>query len=387
VRPSLAAAAAVATIALVAAARFHRSLLAPAPLADEQVYLDGFRAYAAGRSPYGPSPTGRGFYYPPTFARGGAAALELVAAPAIVGTLRAANLLGLAVTLWIAARRAPLSPRASATAGALYVLAAPPALVHGFTSGNLSFAVVGGILVALSGWLRRPWSSGALLGASLLVKPLAPVAAVALVAHRPATATRRHFAAVAAAALVAISVSASTRLLADYLAAGAVPVPWPLPRAISLHRWLAIAGIPLSPLAVTAFVAAGTAIWARRRPLAPRGLLVVALAGTTLATTVLWSHSLLLTLPLQAMALGVALRRRAGGAEALPVRGAELALVALAALALQFADGIGGGVELAPAAVQLPVLAVPVFAPLALALYLRRHDDEAPGTGDRSRDA
>jgi len=100
----------------------------------------------------------------------------------------------------------------------------------------------------------------------------------------------------------------------------------------------------------------------------------VAIAGMTLATPVLWSHALLLTLPLQAGALAIADRRRRITPSEASLRRYELPLVTLAALALQFSDGIGGGLETSRVALQLAATAVPVVAPVALAIYFWRYD-------------
>ncbi len=51
----------------------------------------------------------------------------------------------------------------------------------------------------------------------------------------------------------------------------------------------------------------------------------------------------------------------------------------LAVLALQFADGIGGGLEVAATPFQLAGLAVPVAAPAALAAYVWQPRSRASG--------
>ena len=379
-------AAALAALSLVALVRFHGALLSPRPLADELVYLEAFRAYAAGDSLYRPSPDGRGYYYPPTFARLGAAALAAAGPDRLLAALRFANLIGLVAALWIALRLTTLAVPAAFATGVIYLVLAPPALAHGFTSGNLSFAVVGSILVALFAWPRQPVGGGALLGASALVKPIAPVGLAVLALHRPAGGGRRHLLAGGVGLALFAAATLTTAHLGEYLEAGRALGDWPLRRSLSLYRWLRIAGLPVTPLVVAAAVAVATVLWARRAPRPPRTLAIAAIAGMTLAAPALWSHSLVLTWPLQAMAIDHAVRRRAL-APSRSIRRYEPALVGLAALALQFADGIAGGLETSPAAAQLAGLGVPVFAPLALALALLGHGRTAAADLGRTPEA
>jgi len=376
-RPVLLSSTVFLALAGVALLRFRAQIVSPAPHTDERVYLEAFEAVANGASPYALHADQLDFYYPPPFAHFGAAALSRVGLGPLVAFFRVANLLGLIATLWIAGRWAALSPPRLLVVGTAYLALAPPALRHGFNSGNLSFAVVGTILVALAAWPRNPLSAGTLLGASSILKPIAPIGLVALFAQRPSREAGRHRLGAAIGLALAAALMLSSPDLDAYLHVPLAIDLWPRRRSVSLYRWMHLAGLPFSPALIFAGVALGVVFWVRRRETSPRLLATIAIAGMTLATPVLWSHSLLLTLPLQTRALAIAARRRRDSSGWSSARkGYELPLVVLGTLALQFADGIGGGVEKLPAVFQLAATTVPVGAPLALALYLSRHDSE-----------
>ena len=186
---------ALAGVALAIALRFRGPLFSSAPNTDERVYLRAFRAVAAGTSPYGRAADQLDFYYPPPFARFGAAALAALGPLGdipLVALLRAANVAGLVAALWISVRLAPLTDRWRLAAVVAYVALAPPALRHGLGAGNLSFAVVGSILLAFWFWPKAPTASGLLLGLGVLVKPIAPAGIALLALHWPKRAGRRH---------------------------------------------------------------------------------------------------------------------------------------------------------------------------------------------------
>lgn len=371
---------ALAALALAAALRFHAPLASAAERPDERVYLQAFRAMAAGVSPYLPATDGLDFFYPPTFAALGGGALRLADERVVVLALRAANLLGLAACLWLSCLLAPLPRRWCLAAAIAYVLLAPPALQHGFGSGNFSFAAVGAALVALAAWHRAPLVAGLLLAFASVTKPLAPVGLALLALHRPRAGGRSHLAAAGAALALAGALALATPFLADYLALPSDPDAWPLRRSISLFRWLHLTGLPATPLAALGLVALVALTLARRSALAVRQLFVLAIAAMTFAAPALWSHTLLLTLPLQVLAVGRALTRPLGGSGGALVR-FELPLVSLAVLSLQLADGIGGGMESAPAPIALLVLSVPLAAVLALAAYAWPASDSELGAG------
>ena len=368
--------AAVLLLALTATVRFYPKVSSQAPRTDERVYLAAFRAVSAGESPYAAKTEKLAFYYPPPFAVLGSAALELTDGRTVVTMTRTANLLGLASCLWCAFLFLPLGWRWRLAAGILYISLAPPALAHGFRSGNLSFAVGGAALVALVFWRRSALPAGALLALAAITKPIAPVGLTTLAAHRPSLGGRRHLLAAATGLALAGAATLASPYLGEYLALDGDVDAWPLRRSVSLYRWLHLLGLTVPPAVLVLIVALATAWLARRYPITPRQLYVLAIAGMTLATPALWSHTLILTLPLQVMALHRAWRRsRSRALPASRFARYELPLVALAVLALQLADGIGGGLEVAAAPLQVVALAIPVWAPVGLAIYLWR-----PGT-------
>ncbi len=368
--------AAIAVLALAAALRFSHLASFEPPKTDERIYLQAFRAVSLGESPYTNAPDGLDFYYPPPFATLGAAALERTDTATVVLALRITNLLGLATTLWCSALFAPWARRWCLPAALGYLLLAPPALVHGLGSGNISFAVIGAALVALVAWRRHPWLASLLLGLGSVVKPIAPVGLAALAAHRPSGGSRRHWIVACTGLALAAALTLASPFLEQYLAIENEIDEWPLVRSVSFYRWLHLAGLPISALGTVLLVTLLTISWARRAPIDGRQLFVLSIVGMTLATPALWSHTLLLTLPLQVMSLGRAWTRRRSRVRARsPLERYELALVLLAASALQWVDGIGGGVETSAAPLQLLVLCVPVWAPLALGAYVWRSAD------------
>jgi hypothetical protein len=348
-------------------------LIAPGGVkADEEVYLEAFQAVAADESPYAePNDFDLKFYYPPAFASLGAAALKLVDSNVLVAGMRVASVLGLACCLWCSALFAPLDWRWCLAAAALYAVLGPVALLHGLGSGNLSFAAVGAGLVALAGSFRAPAASGLLLGLSTVTKPIAAVGIVAMGVHRPIRRGRAHLVAAGTGLITAGTLTLASPFLAEFLALDGDIDAWPLSRSVSLYRWLHLMGLHLPPVVLAGAVAAAVVYLARRAPIDHRQLFILATVGMTLATPALWSHTLLLVLPLEVMALGRGWKRLKSDDPPLARRARfELVFVALAVAALQFVDGIGGGLETARPLYSVLALAVPVWAPVGLGLYV-----------------
>ena len=87
---------------------------------------------------------------------------------------------------------------------------------------------------------------------------------------------------------------------------------WVISRTVSLFRLLSLANVPASSAVVAGLMVlllAGVAAVARWRVGDRPQLLAVALAGCVIVTPVVWNHTLVLTLPLQAMALTLATAR------------------------------------------------------------------------------
>ncbi|MEM6454036.1 MAG: glycosyltransferase family 87 protein, partial [Acidobacteriota bacterium] len=338
---------ALALLLAVAVVRWGPWLFAATPLDDEAVYLVAFAARAAGEPVY----TGI-FFYPPPFADAGAWLLERFGTTGVLAVLRAINVAGLALLVWIAAAWLPLGWRGRVLAATL-VIALSPAVRLGLQWGNLSFAVAGPLVLGVLWAARRPLTSALMLGLGLVIKPLAPGALVVLAVVRPRGArwSRQQTAAVLGGAL-ALALLLATPGLIDFLdLRGGKGVT---ARNASLHRVVysvghAAVGAAPSALALAALIALATAAiggWLslrRRRACGPASILSLATTVALLATPLLWSHSLLLSLPTQMMAVAIAASRRAQAEDAASrrARDYEIAVVVLRALAIHLSEGVG----------------------------------------------
>jgi hypothetical protein len=348
-----------ALLVLLCALRFAPALLFPAPLGDELSYDRAFAAVAAGDSPFAEP----GFLYPPLFAQVGAA-LRRAGPMAPLYVLRAANALGLVTLLAGCGRWLPWGWRGRLAAGAA-VLLLSPAVYQGMTLGNVSFLVSGLVVVALVVSTRRPALSGALLALSLAIKPLGPAAVVALAAYRPPSPGRRHRLAAALALALGGLAFLAVPGLGAFLERGSHSSV--LASTVSPYRFVLLSGLSISPLWISLPVLALVAWFVHRRSLSPDELLATAVVGCIAATPMVWNHTLLLTVPVQAMAFAAAWRRRAR---------LELAGVGLAIVALHVAEGATGITDF-PAALQAAAALPPALAPALLLLYVLRRGDYA----------
>lgn len=352
---------AVAAIALAAALRFHGAVGSVEPLGDELAQEKAFLQEAAGHSPY----LEGSYVYPPSLLRLGAGLRQLPLASPFL-PLRWLSLCGLAILLWSATGWLVRAPWQRLVLALVYVALAP-GVRQGIEFGNLSFAVGGMILLGLLVWQRHPIASGLLLGASLLVKPFAPAALVALAFHRPAKGHRHQLAVAVAVVAAAVPLLADPELGA-FLRHGSHA--FVVERTVSLHRFLSLAGLPGAATALTLLLLAVVAAVARRWIRNPDQLLAVALAGCVTVTPVVWNHTLVLTLPLQAMAIALALSRlREAAPQERRWRIWETAAIALAVAALTFAEG-ATGIDDRGVALQVFATLPPALAPAALAAYL-----------------
>ncbi|MDQ1348191.1 MAG: hypothetical protein QG573_1565 [Acidobacteriota bacterium] len=354
----------VAAIFAACALRFYPAVTSVDPLGDELAQEAAFLQQAAGRSPY----LEGGYVYPPSLMRLGALLHQLPLRSPFL-PLRCASLAGLAVLLWCATAWLARKPWPRLGLALLFALLAP-GVRQGIEFGNLSFAVGGLIVLALLAWERAPVASGLLLGASLLIKPLALAALPALFFHRPKAGGHRHQLAVAVAV-----VAAALPLLADpefgaFLRHGSHT--WVLERTVSLHRFLALADTRGGASTLSLLLLAGVAAVARARVTDREQLLAVALAGCVMVTPLVWNHTLVLTVPLQALALGLALARwRAASEPERRWRRWEAAGIALAVAALTFAEG-ATGIDDRGLALQIFATLPPALAPAILAAYVLR---------------
>ncbi len=371
-----------AVLFAVAVLRWHGALLDPRLAVDESDYTGAFARVAAGEDPYA-IPR---FLYPPPFALAGAAAERALDTPAGVGerrvvvALRAANVLGAVAIVWISLGWSALAWRPRLAIGCLLLVAWAP-IHQSIASGNISLAILGLTLAAVALLPQRAVAAGALLGAGLALKPLAPAIVALLPAWRPAATaepSRRSAragwitaatAAVALAAALLCGRELLPRMLAKttgHLAPG---------HTVSLWRLLYCLGIDTTPLLLLVLAVAVCAplLWLRRRTTAE--LAVLTGTAAIYASPLVWTHTLALTLPGQVLALERAARSWRAAPAASPERSrALLALCVLAALALtiQGSEALVA-INNRPLLVQAFYLAPPVLAPAIFAwIALRR---------------
>jgi hypothetical protein len=355
---------AVAGLAALLALRYWPAVSAAEPLPDEKAYVAAGRLVARGLSPYDEP----AYLSPPVVGYALAAGERWLGVSGARGAFRLAHLLGGATLLWLGV--APLALRPALR----WLLAAAlgcvlPGFVQGLTFGNLTLASGGLLLGGLAAWTSFPLLAGALLGISIAVKPIAPLAVVALAAHRPVEGGRRHLVAAAVSAGTAAALLLAVPGWRELLA----PHPALSSRSASWHRLAYLAGFEVPPLFGLVAVALLTVALVRPRPLRRAELAAVAVTAALAATPLVWNHTLLLALPVQALALRtLAARRRRGEAG-----GAESLLVSLVALVPCFAEGATG---IDDRAVWIQVLAVlpPATAPLLLCLYATRAGEPRP---------
>ena len=366
-----------AALALAAGWLGWRSVLSAArPLGDEHVYLCAFAATRNGLDPYLSCP---GFFYLPAFAGLGALAERLLGEPAVRAILRGCILGGSAVVAVIAAAWTRWPARAQ-FAVAVACMFLPP-VAEGIEVGNLSPVVAALTLLALSTWSSLPVLAGLLLGAGLLVKPLAVVVVFAMAAV-PGRERRRAWLAVSIAVVLVGLVSWPWR---DRLTAlpSFAEVQVQAHHRIALVRVLSTFGLRIPPALVAGLVAVLAALAVRwRAPARSEGRVqrvgTVAICASLLATPVVWNHTFVLAFPLLALALAVALRA-AREPHAIDRKRSllDLLLVIIGVLLVLGSNASGDlGLEPLSTVGVLPIL-LPLLAPSALALYLGTRDHSA----------
>ncbi|TNF83763.1 MAG: DUF2029 domain-containing protein [Acidobacteria bacterium] len=359
---------AILVLCLVAAIRYWPYVFFPGPFNDEMFYFGAFSRVIEGLSPY----TKSGFLYPPLTAHLGAWAVEHLGEGVVIALMRLINLLGLAFTVWCSFAWTPWLWRNRLAAGSLVVVLSP-AIHFSLFLGNLSLTIAGLIVGGLLLWPRRPVLAGTLLGSSVAIKPLAPLAILTLLVHRPLDGRRRQ--------LVAAGVGL---LLTGILLFGFPELDrmmrlayWNrLERTVSLHRFVYLLGWQQGVLVVSAAVAVAAIVVARWRPLGRTHLLALAVTAALAATPLVWSHTLVASFPIQALALTTAIlryRQDVGdgpAARALTVRRRhQLLFVGLGVIAIQFAEGPSGTYD-QNLLIQWLGTIPPAVAPAALTAYL-----------------
>jgi len=360
---------ALIALSLVILGRWWLYLMSTVVLGDEGIYLQAFHAIASGGDPGQTS----GFYYPRTFAVLGGWLLQTLGEVATQALLRASSILGLAVTVWISACLWKASWSWRLGLSSLYV-SISPAVYYGIETGNISFAITGVILTALVVWSVYPLMSGILLGTSTAIKPLAPLAILALLAHRPVPSSRKHLLAAGIGGVLALALLS---LNPGYLATTSAAVDrLPFIRSISLNRILVLLGFDVSPIVIAAALGLLIVLVARRFPMNRQTILCFGGLAAVLAVPIIWSHTLLLVLPLQVLALTRAKSKwQADSTKTGLWRGYESLFVILAVAALQLTEG-AGAVDDQAVGFQLIVLTGAYLAAPALMAYVLATDQE-----------
>lgn len=356
---------AIAVLILVAATRWWRQVFDPLPQNDEMTYFAAFDAVLQGSSPLAVS----GYLAFSCLAYVGAWGLEILGRTPTLALFRFANLAGLAVCVWCSSAWVPWVWRRRLLASVLFVLLAPP-VRFGVELGNLSLLMAGMVVFALLFWPRAPATSGALLGLSMAVKPVAPGALVALLFHRPSGGGRRHL----LTAGIALAVTTGIVLGSPHFQAVLLKDIWfRLARTVSPYRFAHLLDLRGSEPIIFGLVLLLTVLVARSRVIGPTQCYALAASATIAGTPVVWSHTLLVTLPLQVLALLV-LRCRwtASGAPQRRAFRVEIALVTLAVVAIQVAEGPTNIYD-QHLLIQWLGTIPPAIAPAALTAYLFRH--------------
>ncbi len=348
----------VAALGLVIAVRHWFHAVTQTPLNDEIPYMRAVDFVLAGQSPYT-----RGLYlYPPLLAVVGARIVESFGVATFLWHLRALSYLGMALTVWITLLTVPWRRWFLPAAVAFLCLA--PAVTFAIVIHNISPLVAGATLLALWIWPRSPLAAGVLLGVGAVLKPMVVLVPVLLFFHRPRAGGSRHRLAGGVSGVVAALLLWLPPYLPEMLSLASKPAT--IPRSVSFHRLAYLAGWEESAIWVSAIIALVALVVVRRLELGRLELLVVSVTATLMATPVLWSHTLVLALPIQAMALERLYRRRIGEGELFRF---ETVFVVLSVAALQLSGG-AGSVDDQGSAFQLFSTLPIAIAPLAVAGYV-----------------
>lgn len=346
------------------AGRYREWVFQPTPLFDERIYLAAGRALLAGRSPFDAE-----YLYLPGFAWLSARLLRLCGELPLLVAMRCFNLVAITFLALSGARLAVrlggLGELPSRLVAAAFLLLSP-AVQTGIGSGNTTFPVAALIVIALELAPRRPWPAGLVLGASLVIKPLAPGGVAWLAGCRSAERAWGLRCALPAFALFLLGLCPPS-LLPDFL--GQKPPGYSGDHNASLYRLAQLAGLEPSPQLWSVAICLGAlAVSASRRRAGTQ--LFHALPAILAATPLVWNHTLCLVWPIEATALALAWRRRAEK---------PLELVAVAGVILLLA-GWQGTSALPPQALaaRFALAAMVALAPSALAVYAWRRLPE-PG--------
>ena len=349
---------------------------------DERIYSEAFERTSRGESPY--DGLDGEYIYPPSFAVAGAWGIEVFGLDHTLALFRAANFLGAVTMVWLALGWWP-APWGKRLTTAVFLAVLSPGIAFGLEFGNVSLAVGGTVVAGLSLWPKWPWTSGLLLGFGNLLKPLAVAALAVLPLHRPLPAWGDLWAPHRIAGGLGLGLSAmvlGTPFFQEFLGLGAGR-PWS-GHNVSIHRVLWSFHLSVSALVFVAGMLAVSILWVRNRPRAPHELLVLGVTTTLWTVPLVWTHTLLITLPLQVLALlRAADRARHPPAEGLArrLRFYEVFVVVCLAASVHLC----GAVEVLPHHLRILrglTALVPAVAPFLLALYVLRQPEPVTTPGN-----
>jgi len=338
------------------------------PLGDEPAYQAAFSRVANGQSPYG----GTDFVYPAVFAFAGAKSVDLIGLEYTMYALRGANLLGLAIVLWcsMAWLAWPLAGRLAL--GAAVILLAPQVSLA-VLLGNVSLTVAGLVVGSLLAVPRAPVTAGLALGASIALKPVAPMAVACLAAATHEAAPRARWIAAGGAAFVVLVLLGAFPYMDQLIALQATDR---VATSVSLHRVPKVLGFDVNALWLSVPLALVALSIVRKLELGRARFLCFATTASLVVLPLVWSHTLILLLPLQMLALYVAVDRVRGSSNQghSASRWLEPVLVVLAVASLQFSAG-AGVIDDQGVVVQLAGALLPALAPIGLLAYLLGHTE------------
>ncbi|MFH1351519.1 MAG: hypothetical protein ABII26_11400 [Pseudomonadota bacterium] len=285
------------------------SIYLPAWTPDGNTYQSAIDLVIEGRSPY----EHYVYPYPPTIALIGAWINKLWGEEAFRIGFRYVNLLGGCAAVWgsLLLTRWPWFLRLGlGSLGILFL----PTLASCVDNDNLSMLASGTTIVGIILWPHLPILTGILLGFGLSLKPIGLIALFLLAAHRPPAPQRKHFLTSGIAAFTAtILFSISPKWFLSGLFhpnVKAAALDWATGVLnVSFYRIFSCFGLKLSPLVFLSIFLVLGLIYVRRGPLNRGQLVCVACTGSLLSLPIVWKHTLLLVLPVQCMAMAVALRR------------------------------------------------------------------------------
>lgn len=351
----------------------------PMPLNDEMTYFRAANALLHGRTAYQP-----GYLYPELPAYLSALAIRHIGVTGWTFTLRLLNDLGAALMGWLSVSWIPWSWWRRMALGAALILLSPAVHFAIFTA-HLSLAIGGVLTLALLLWPTAPITSGAMLGLSIGLKPLAPGAVAILGLHRPENAKRKNaWLSAGAACIIGVGLLVVRPGIRQLLRLPLDQID-PMSRTVSLHRITHLLGWGARPALVSLVLLVAALLWTRRSKLNVSETFGAAAATTLAITPIVWAHTMIITLPIQVLALARSVRRlrQAGAPDAARRRRYELVFVLLACAAIQFAEGASAVYHVWPLW-QVAAVLPPILAPAALTVYLV-HTRKADGLRSSQR--